>query len=92
MTQPLITFNDGAALPQLGLGVWQVPDDEAAVIVQTAIDAGGLLPDLHDQNSWTQMVHEVDALELLEVQLANATAPFILISRLRAAMAASPAR
>ena len=38
------------------------------------------------------MVHEVDALELLEVQLANATAPFILISRLRASMAASPAR
>ncbi len=59
---------------------------------QTAIDAGGLLPDLHDQNSWTQMVHEVDALELLEVQLANATAPFILISKLRAAMAAADAR
>jgi NAD(P)-dependent dehydrogenase (short-subunit alcohol dehydrogenase family) len=34
----------------------------------------------------------VDALELLEVQLCNTTAPFILISRLRAAMAASPAR
>lgn len=59
---------------------------------QTAIDAGGLLPDLHESNSWTQMVHEVDALELLEVQLANATAPFILISRLRPSMAASPAR
>ncbi len=59
---------------------------------QTAIDAGGLLPDLHDQNSWTQMVHEVDALELLEVQLANTTAPFILISRLRPVMATSPAR
>ena len=40
MTQPLLTFNDGAALPQLGLGVWQVPDDEAAVIVQAAVDAG----------------------------------------------------
>jgi 2,5-diketo-D-gluconate reductase A len=40
MPQPLLTFNDGAALPQLGLGVWQVPDDEAAVIVQTAVDAG----------------------------------------------------
>ena len=40
MTQPLITFNDGAALPQLGLGVWQVPDEQAAVIVRTAIDAG----------------------------------------------------
>jgi NAD(P)-dependent dehydrogenase (short-subunit alcohol dehydrogenase family) len=37
-------------------------------------------------------VDEVDALELLEVQLCNTTAPFILISRLRPAMAASPAR
>jgi NAD(P)-dependent dehydrogenase (short-subunit alcohol dehydrogenase family) len=58
----------------------------------SAIDAGGLVPDLHTSNSWTQRVDEVDALELLEVQLCNMTAPFILVSRLRAAMAASPAR
>jgi len=57
----------------------------------TAIDAGGLLPDLDDANSWTQHVQEVDPLEMLEVQLANTTAPFILISRLRPSMAASPA-
>jgi NAD(P)-dependent dehydrogenase (short-subunit alcohol dehydrogenase family) len=57
----------------------------------TAIDAGGLLPDLHDANSWTQHVNEVDPLEMLEVQLANTTAPFILISKLRSSMAASPA-
>ncbi len=58
----------------------------------TAIDAGGLLPDTASVNSWTQRVHEVDALELLEVQLCNQTAPFILVSRLRPAMAASQAR
>ena len=58
----------------------------------TAIDAGGLLPDLDDINSWTQRVDEVDPLELLEVQLANSTAPFILISKLRPSMAASSAR
>ena len=58
----------------------------------TAIDAGGLIPDLHDENSWTQKVDEVDPLELLEVQLANSTAPFILISKLRPSMAASSAR
>jgi NAD(P)-dependent dehydrogenase (short-subunit alcohol dehydrogenase family) len=58
----------------------------------TAIDAGGLLPDLHDENSWTQHVQQVDPLEMLEVQLANTTAPFILISMLRPALAASPAR
>lgn len=57
-----------------------------------AIDAGGLVPDLHDSNSWVQTVEEVDPMELLEVQLCNSTAPFILISRLRAALAASPAR
>jgi NAD(P)-dependent dehydrogenase (short-subunit alcohol dehydrogenase family) len=58
----------------------------------TAIDAGGLVPDLHEVNSWTQAVHEVEPLEMLEVQLANTTAPFILISKLRPALAASPAR
>ena len=58
----------------------------------TAIDAGGLLPDHHRVNSWTQHVHEVEPLEMLEVQLANTTAPFLLISRLRPAMAASSAR
>jgi NAD(P)-dependent dehydrogenase (short-subunit alcohol dehydrogenase family) len=58
----------------------------------TAIDAGGLVPDELHVNSWTQHVQHVDPLELLEVQLANTTAPFLLISRLRPAMAASPAR
>ncbi len=58
----------------------------------TVIDAAGLIPDAVDHNSWTQRVDEVDPVEMLEVQLCNATAPFILISRLRAAMAASTAR
>ena len=58
----------------------------------TAIDAGGLIPDENHINSWTQHVHQVEPLEMLEVQLANATAPFILISRLRPSMAASSAR
>jgi NAD(P)-dependent dehydrogenase (short-subunit alcohol dehydrogenase family) len=58
----------------------------------TAIDAGGLVPDLVEHNSWSQTVHEVDPVELLEVQLCNQTAPFILVGRLRAALAASPAR
>jgi NAD(P)-dependent dehydrogenase (short-subunit alcohol dehydrogenase family) len=57
----------------------------------TAIDAGGLLPDLDTANSWTQHVNEVDPLEMLEVQLANTTAPFILISKLRPSLASSEA-
>jgi NAD(P)-dependent dehydrogenase (short-subunit alcohol dehydrogenase family) len=57
-----------------------------------AIDAGGLVPDEVDHNSWTQRVEEIDPVEMLEVQLCNTTAPFILISRLRASLAASTAR
>jgi NAD(P)-dependent dehydrogenase (short-subunit alcohol dehydrogenase family) len=58
----------------------------------TAIDAGGLSLDEVDHNSWTQRVEEIDPVEMLEVQLCNTTAPFILISRLRASLAASTAR
>jgi NAD(P)-dependent dehydrogenase (short-subunit alcohol dehydrogenase family) len=57
-----------------------------------AIDAGGLVPDLDPANSWSRTVHEIDPVELLEVQLCNAVAPFILVSRLRPSLAASPAR
>lgn len=58
----------------------------------TAIDAGGLVPDVVTENSWTQILGDVDALEMLEVQLCNVTAPFLLASRLRPALAASDAR
>ncbi|MEE1786386.1 SDR family NAD(P)-dependent oxidoreductase [Streptomyces sp. SP17BM10] len=64
----------------------------ARIEAGTAIDAGGLVPDLADTNSWVQTVSEVGPMELLEVQLCNSTAPFILISRLRPAMAASASR
>ena len=64
----------------------------ALIETGTAIDAGGLVPDLDDANSWSHKVQEVDPIELLEVQLCNVTAPFILVSRLRGAMAASPSR
>ncbi|MGW4679707.1 SDR family NAD(P)-dependent oxidoreductase [Micromonospora taraxaci] len=62
------------------------------IAASTAIDAGGLVPDLDSVNSWVQRVQEVDPVELLEVQLCNVTAPFVLVSRLRPAMAAAPAR
>jgi NAD(P)-dependent dehydrogenase (short-subunit alcohol dehydrogenase family) len=64
----------------------------ARIAAATTIDAGGLVPDLHSVNSWTQRIGEVDPLELLEVQLCNTTAPFLLISALRPAMAAATAR
>lgn len=60
-----------------------------AYLAGTAVDAGGLLPDLATSNSWTDTVDQVDPLELLEVQLCNSVAPFILVSRLRPAMRAA---
>ncbi|MFF9408335.1 SDR family NAD(P)-dependent oxidoreductase [Streptomyces anandii] len=99
------TFGSGAVaeLPVAGGGALTAQDVTDLALVSgsasleriaagTAIDAGGLVPDLHDTNSWIQTVEEVTPVELLEVQLCNSTAPFILISRLRPAMAASPAR
>jgi NAD(P)-dependent dehydrogenase (short-subunit alcohol dehydrogenase family) len=80
----------GAELSRLALLAGSASPERIAT--STAIDAGGLVPDLDTANSWTHRVEQVDALELLEVQLCNTTAPFILISRLRPALAASPAR
>ncbi|WP_461021491.1 SDR family NAD(P)-dependent oxidoreductase [Thalassiella azotivora] len=60
--------------------------------LERGIDAGGLIPDVDTINSWTRVVHEVDPVEMLEVQLCNSVAPFLLVSRLRPSMAASPHR
>ncbi|MFH7596193.1 aldo/keto reductase [Streptomyces racemochromogenes] len=37
---PNIRLNNGTLMPQLGFGVWQVPDDEAERVVGTALEAG----------------------------------------------------
>ncbi|MEU6391542.1 aldo/keto reductase [Streptomyces sp. NPDC046939] len=37
---PPIILNNGVEMPQLGFGVWQVPDDEAEKAVSTALEAG----------------------------------------------------
>jgi len=78
------------ALTALALSAGSASPERIAA--RQAIDAGGLVPDLDAVNSWVQVVDEVDPVELLEVQLCNQTAPFILVGRLRAALAASPAR
>ncbi len=37
---PLLHLNDGNRIPQLGLGVFKVPPDDAADVVRTALQAG----------------------------------------------------
>ncbi len=78
------------ALAALALSAGSASPERIAA--DRAIDAGGLVPDLDAANSWSRVVGEVDPVELLEVQLCNQTAPFILVGRLRAALAASSAR
>lgn len=38
--QPTITFHDGNSIPQVGLGVWQTPNDTAVTAVKAALSTG----------------------------------------------------
>lgn len=40
MTIPSLRMNDGRSIPQIGFGVWQVPDDVAVDATLTALEAG----------------------------------------------------
>jgi NAD(P)-dependent dehydrogenase (short-subunit alcohol dehydrogenase family) len=48
--------------------------------------------DLRDRNSWRLTLAEVSSVELLETQLVNAVAPFVLNARLKPLMLRSPER
>jgi len=48
--------------------------------------------DLRDRNSWRMLMADVPSVELLEVQLVNAVAPFILNARLKPLMLRTPGR
>jgi 2,5-diketo-D-gluconate reductase A len=45
MPNPMLTLNDGRQMPQFGFGVWQVPLDETAPAVETALKTGFRLID-----------------------------------------------
>jgi NAD(P)-dependent dehydrogenase (short-subunit alcohol dehydrogenase family) len=70
-------YRPGAARPEWG----------AALEATAAItDATGALVVGGDRNSWTAKIGEIDPVELLEVQLVNVVAPFLLLDRLRRAL------
>jgi NAD(P)-dependent dehydrogenase (short-subunit alcohol dehydrogenase family) len=48
--------------------------------------------DLRDRNSWRLTLAEVSSVELLETQLVNAAAPFVLNARLKSLMQRTPGR
>ncbi len=45
MANPQLSLNDGHSIPQLGMGIWQVPDDDAARTVREGIANGYRLID-----------------------------------------------
>ena len=66
-----------------------LPDELAAqqaLFPQGKLDQDLQQVDLREHNSWRMLMHEVPAVELLEVQLVNAIAPFILNARLKPLM------
>jgi NAD(P)-dependent dehydrogenase (short-subunit alcohol dehydrogenase family) len=54
------------------------------------LDADLQQVDLRGRNSWRLQLDEVSSVELLETQLVNAVAPFVLNARLKSLMAATP--
>ncbi len=78
-------------LSQLAL----LPEDvlvSAQLFPEGKLDADLQQVDLRDRNSWRLQLDEVSAVELLEVQLVNAVAPFVLNARLRELMRRTPGR
>jgi NAD(P)-dependent dehydrogenase (short-subunit alcohol dehydrogenase family) len=53
-------------------------------------DGDGQPLDLREKNSWRLDLHEVSSIELVEVQLVNAIAPFVLNARLKPLMLGVP--
>src|SRR5918995_1274347 len=76
----------------------QVPLLVEELISQDQMFPAGMLDqdlqqvDLRGRNSWRLLLDEISTVELLEVQLVNAIAPFILNARLKALMTRTPER
>jgi len=82
-------IQDPAALSQLAL-LEEDLSRSTSLFPTGALDQDLQQVDLRDRNSWRLALHEVSAVELLEVQLVNAVAPFILNARLKPLMLLRP--
>jgi NAD(P)-dependent dehydrogenase (short-subunit alcohol dehydrogenase family) len=90
-SEALAGFTHAAALSQVPL----LPEELAAqqaLFPQGQLDQDLQQVDLRERNSWRLLMAEVPTVELLEVQLVNAIAPFILNARLKPLMLRTPER
>ena len=86
---PVAGLTHAAALSQVPL----LPEELAAqksLFPEGKLDQDLQQVDLRERNSWRLLMAEVSSVELLEVQLVNAIAPFILNARLKPLMLRSP--
>jgi len=65
---------------------------QADLFPQGILDQDLQQVDLRDRNSWRLLLHEVSSVELLETQLVNAVAPFVINARLKSLMERTPGR
>ncbi|MFN8717961.1 MAG: SDR family NAD(P)-dependent oxidoreductase [Gemmatimonas sp.] len=80
-----IGLSQAAALSQVAL----LPEDQlasSALFPEGRLDQDLQQVDLRDRNSWRLLLAEVPSVELLEVQLVNAIAPFLINARLKPLM------
>ncbi len=94
--------SDGALAPDAGApGLTRAAELSQIPLLPEDSAGGELFPagrldqdlqqvDLRDRNSWRLLMHEVSSVELLETQLVNAVAPFVINARLRPLMDRTP--
>ena len=80
-----------AALSQVRL-LPEESDDRGHLFPEGRLDQDLQQIDLRDRNSWRFLLAEVSTVELLETQLVNAVAPFVLNARLKPLLLRSGAR
>ena len=80
-----------SALSQIPLG-YDETMDSAAAFPKGRVDADLQQIDLRVMNSWRMALADVPAPEMLEVQLVNSVAPFILCSKLKGLMMRVPSK
>jgi NAD(P)-dependent dehydrogenase (short-subunit alcohol dehydrogenase family) len=84
-TARAVGLSAAASLSQVAL----IPEDvgaDAQLFPMDRLDADLQQVDLREINSWRLPLHQVSTVELLEVQLVNAIAPFVLNARLKPLM------
>ena len=83
----LSALSDAPALSQLDL---LSEAGQAHLFPEGILDGDGQQLDLRDLNSWRMELADVPTIELIEVQLVNQIAPFVLTARLKPLMLAVP--